>query len=101
MMLVKRSPGAQVVPAEVRTQAKNVRTLLAFRGPWLENSIINTDVFALRIKPLEGRGELARAIIGSNFLQQCSGLRQVLSECVRQGFRAPQKHSAVPKKIPR
>ena len=89
MMLVQRGPGPQVVPSEIRRQAKDVSRLLAFRRTRLQHGVIDADVLALGIQPAKGGGKLPRAESGGNLFQQRSSLRKMLAQGVGQSAGAP------------
>src|SRR5579872_1041026 len=89
VMLMERSPGTEIVPAEISRQAIQIRFTHAFCGTRLEHCVIHADVLALWIKFLESRGECFSAIGGGDFFQNCSGVGQMLTECASESFGTP------------
>src|SRR5271157_786058 len=98
-MFVKRSPRTQIVPSKAGRDAVDTRLTFALGRARLQHSVIDADVLAPGIEPGKRLLEAARAVAGSNLIQQRRGLRQMLAERIGQGLRAPDEHSAVPEKI--
>src|SRR5580704_4535316 len=99
VMFVQRGPGAEVIPAEIRRQAKDVPFRLPLSRTRFENGIINADVFTLRIQSAQNRSKFASAESRGDLLQHGSGFGEMLAQSVGQRAGAPQEHSTVPEII--
>ncbi len=69
LVLVERSPGTQIVPAELCRQAIEMRKVFPLRRAWLENRVIHRNVFALRIQLVKDLFKLRRSVGRGNLLQ--------------------------------
>src|SRR5258706_4003165 len=96
MVLVQRSPGAEVVPAEVRRQAEDPRLSFALARARFQHGVVNADVLALRIEAAERLGKFARAVRSGDLFEDRRCVRQMLAQRVDQSVSTPQKHAAVP-----
>src|ERR1700729_58355 len=76
VMFVQRAPGTEVIPAEIRRQAKDFSFALSLSRTRLENGIINADAFTLRIKSAQIRRKFASAESRRDLLQHGSGLEE-------------------------
>src|SRR6202021_550774 len=100
VMFVQRGPGTEVIPAEIRRQAKDFSFRFSLSRTRFENGIINADAFTLRIQSAQNRSKFASAESRGDLLQQGSGFGEMLAQSVGQRAGAPQEHSAVPEIIP-
>src|SRR5881409_835813 len=57
LMLVQSCPRAQVVPAYIHRNAKQIRCMFPFSRARLQNSVVHADVFALWIQTAERAGK--------------------------------------------
>src|SRR6266404_6104394 len=101
VVLMQRGPGAKIVPSEVGGQTEDAGLGFSLGGARLQQSIVDANVFALRIKLPKTLRELARAMSGGNFFQEHRGAGKVLAQRVRERVGAPEKHSAVPEVVAR
>src|SRR5882672_7485205 len=96
MVLVERSPGAEIVPAEVRRQTEDARLPVALRGARLQHGIVDADVVALWVEAAKGFGKFARPVSGCDLFEDWRGIWQMFAQGIRQCVGAPEKHSTVP-----
>src|SRR5258705_11128743 len=98
-MLMQRRPATKIVPLEIARQTIDLSALLAFGRTRFKHGVVDADVLAQRIDLREDAIELSlrSPVRFSDPLQQLRHLRTMLANSVRQGSRAPQEDSCVPR----
>ena len=79
-VLVKRRPGAEIIPSEIGGNAENARLALSLGRARLQHCIVDADVFAFRVELAKSIFKIASSVGSGDLFEKRSRVGKMLAQ---------------------